>query len=167
MSPSPNSTAEFPSQIKTRRDRALRRRSKSRRGKSSTGRIYIFLIFLWLRSIDIAVLFGVYPNIPPSHQHELLWAVLINAFWTTALTIAIGFRQAWAKYLMGGTLMLVIIMCLALLPFLRDVESPEIGVKAIMGCVSGYLPVVLMLISSRNIRRLTSPKYESARWGGF
>ena len=135
------------------------RRVRKRRKKAKNGRLYIFLLFLWLRAIDAATLFFLYPRLSVVYQRHLIVFLVAIAVWTTILLVAIWFRQHWAKFLLAGSLLLVVASTLALIPGLPDSADPQKQLGLSVGVTVAFLPVALMLILSKSIQKLTHTKY--------
>ena len=135
-------------------------RVHKRRRKAKRGRLYIFLLFVWLRMIDTATLFFLYPRLATVYKQYLVVSIVTVAVWTTGLLLAIWFRQHWAKYLLVFTLLMAVISTLMMLPGLPDSMQPQKLVLLTMGITAVYLPVALVLIASRHIHKLTRGKQE-------
>ncbi|MDD5351298.1 MAG: hypothetical protein PHQ12_13895 [Chthoniobacteraceae bacterium] len=143
---SSHSHPDSPSAIKIRKRRHYRVQS---------GRLYIFLLFLWLRIVDAAMLLCVYPKLPVLHQRTLVLFLGITAVWSTGLLIAIWFRQNWAKYILVGSLLFTVVFSLSMIPGLPDAMHPRKEFYFILGVTAIYLPVAIVLIVSKHIHKLT------------
>ena len=110
--------------------------------------------------VDAAVLFFVCPRLAPGLQQQILLSLVVCAVWSTGLLVAVWFRQNWARYILAGSILLMVIVNLAMLPCLRDTPNPLNGVYAILGFTAVYLPVSLILVASRDIRELTERRLE-------
>lgn len=132
---------------------------KRHRYRVRNGRLYIFLLFLWLRIVDIAMMLCVYPKLPIVHQRNLVLFLGVTAVWTTGLLVAVWFRQNWAKYILVGSLLFTIVFTLSMLPGLPDVMHPRNECYFILGITAIYLPVVLVLVISKHIHKLTEHHY--------
>lgn len=128
---------------------------KRRRRRAKNGRFFIFLLFLWLRIVDITVLHCVYPKLPLIHQQNLVVFLVTTGVWTSGLLLAIWFRQSWAKYLLAASLLFTVVFTLSMIPGLPDAMHPENELLAILGITAIYLPVALVLIISKHIHKLT------------
>ena len=127
-----------------------RHRSSAREGK-----LYVLLIFVWLRMIDSALLIVLCPPLPMAFKENMILAVSTGAAWTTGLLAAVWFRQDWARCLLAGSLIVTVVLSLSMLPLLRDMANPWKDFYSIIGVTAVYLPIALVLIFSRSIRKLT------------
>ena len=82
--------------------RSPRRRRRHRKWKN--GRFYIFLIFLWLRVVDVFILTCIYPKLPLVQKPVVIGWICVTATWSTVLLTAIWCRQKWATYVLAGSL---------------------------------------------------------------
>ena len=147
----------YSSPIKTRPTHTVRRVHKRHR-KAFSGRFYIFFLFLWLRAIDAATLYALYPRLAIVYKRYLILSLVTTSVWTTGLLLAIWFRQNWAKYVLVGSLLLTVISTLSMLPGLPDSVDPQKELCFIMGVTVVYLPVALFLMVSQSIHKLTREK---------
>jgi len=132
------------------------RHLRKRRKKVKNGRLYILLLFLWLRAIDVATLFYLYPRLSVVYKHYLVVSLVTTSVWTSGLFIAIWFRQNWAKYVLVASLLITVVSTLSMIPGLPDVMQPMKELMAILGITAVYLPVALVLMASKQIHKLTS-----------
>ena len=123
--------------------------------RARNGRLYIFFLFLWLRIVDVAMVFFVCPRLQVVPRRTLVLFLGITAVWTTGLLIAVWFRQNWAKYILVSSLLFTIVFTLAMLPGLPDAIHPKQQFYFIFGVTAIYLPVALVLIISKHIHKLT------------
>jgi predicted cobalt transporter CbtA len=130
-------------------------RRRHRRSKWKNGRFYVFLIFIWLRMVDVFTLTCVYPQLPMSQKPPVIAWVLVTAIWTTVLLLAIWLRQSWAKHILAGSLLSAVIFMLTGIPGLPDVPHPKRDFMLIMQFTVAYFPVALILMASRKIHKLT------------
>ena len=143
-----------PIPIRQPKSRRVRRRHK----KAKTGRFYIFCIFLWLRAIDAATLYFLYPRLSVVYKRHLVLSLVISATWNTCLLLAIWFRQQWAKYILAGSLLVTVTSIFSMLPGLPEATDPQKQIAFTLGVGGVYLPVALMLILSKSIHKLTHGK---------
>lgn len=136
--------------------RHLRKRHK----KARNGRLYVFLLFAWLRAIDVATVYYLYPRLPVVYKQDLVVALVTTAVWTSGLLLAIWFKQNWAKYVLVATLLTMIVSTLSMIPRLPDVMQPLKQLMVILGISVVYLPVALVLMTSRQIHKLTRGEFE-------
>ena len=130
------------------------------RRKARNGRLYVFLLFLWLRTIDAAMLFYLYPQLSSIYQHDLVASLVTTAVWTSGLFLAIWFHQNWAKYILVACLLLAVVSTLSMLPSLPDTTEPMKKLWVILGVTGIYLPVALILMLSQQIHKLTRTQRE-------
>ncbi|MEI8234479.1 MAG: hypothetical protein WCH57_07300 [Verrucomicrobiota bacterium] len=130
-------------------------RKRRRHHRMQSGRLHLFLLFLWLRIVDSTMLLCVYPRLPIAHQRNLMLFLGATAVWTTGLLLAVWFRQNWAKYILVGSLLFTVVFTLSMIPSLPDVMHPRKELYAILGITAIYLPVALVLIISKHIQKLT------------
>lgn len=139
----------------------FKRRARFRSGRSKIGRFWVVAIFLWLRLIDGLVLFGFQNGTFLVQKQWLLPSIMLGAaVWTTLLLVGIWCRLALARGLLIVTLLACLTFSLAAWPALRDLRSPRNEFLIIAGCIMGYLPSVLVLISSRHIAKLATSRTE-------
>ena len=131
------------------------RHPKKHRRKASNGRFYVFLIFLWLRMIDAATVYYLYPQLSVVYKQYLVLSLVTTAVWTTGLLLAIWFRHNWARYLLVVSLLAAVVSILSLIPGLPDAMQPKKQLTVILGITGVYLPVTLILILSKSIHKLT------------
>jgi len=136
---------------------------RKRRPSKNHGRLHVLLLFVSLRVIDSVILFLLAPGLAVVSKQDLALFLGTSAVWTSGLLIAIWFQQKWARYMLSASLLLVIVSCLSLLPCLRDRTNPVRDLFVILGITAVYLPVVLVLLFSRDVRRLTEERNESDR----
>jgi len=130
-------------------------RVHKRRKKAETGRFYIFCIFLWLRAIDAATLYSLYPRLSAVYKNYLIVSLVASATWNTCLLLAIWFRQHWARYVLAGSLLLTVASIFSMLPGLPEATDPQKQLAFTLGVAVVYLPVALILILSKSIYNLT------------
>lgn len=128
---------------------------KRRRHRSRNGRLFIFLLFIWLRIIDVTVMRCIYPKLPVIHQQNLVIFMVTTGVWSSGLLLAIWFRQTWAKYLLAASLLFTVIFTLSMIPGLPDAMHPKDELLAILSITAIYLPVALVLMISKHIHKLT------------
>jgi len=129
---------------------------KRRHYRARNGRLYIFLLFLWLRIVDAVMILCVCPKLQVVPQRNLVLFLGVTAVWTTGLLMAIWFRQNWAKYILVGSLLFTVVFTLAMIPGLPDAIHPTQQLYFIFGVTAIYLPVALVLIISKHIQKLTA-----------
>ena len=140
--------------------RSPRRRRRHRKWKN--GRFYIFLIFLWLRVVDVFILTCIYPKLPLVQKPVVIGWICVTATWSTVLLTAIWCRQKWATYVLAGSLIGAVIATLAGIPGLPDVPHPKRDFLFILEFTVAYFPVALVLIASQKINKLTTRSLETA-----
>ncbi len=136
----------------------MRVKKKRRRHRAKYGRLYIFGLFLWLRIVDLAVMRFLHPHLSVGYQHLLVVFLMAIGLWSTGLLAALWFRQTWAKYVLVGTLLLIIIGSVSILPSLPDSGDSQYKLWLILSVVTVYLPVVLVLVASKHIHNLTEQR---------
>ncbi|MDB6154729.1 MAG: hypothetical protein JWL90_3182 [Chthoniobacteraceae bacterium] len=127
------------------------RRGRHGRGSSRRGRLLLVAIFFVLRSTDLLMYFGSHAN----NRAQLLSPIIAGGIWTTALLIAIGCRQNWARYILNSLLVLsVIFSFVGSLILLQEgtQDHMPIAMLLIVGLVNAGLFWCLLL--SPSIRRL-------------
>ena len=137
-------------------------RRKHRHSKWKSGRFYIFLVFLWLRLVDVFILTCVYPKLPMTQKSAVIGWILVMAIWTTVLLMSIWCRQKWATYILASSLICAVIINLAGIPALPDVPHPKRDFLFIVEFTVAYFPVALVLIASRKINKLTTQSLKIA-----
>ena len=143
----------FPQTPNITRIAPVRRRRRSRQPRN--GKFFVFLVFVWLRMVDAAILHWIYPIAGATAQHYLMAGVLSFATWTTVLLTAIWCRHRFAQILLGGSLAFAVLVALAAVPSLPDLAHPKTQILAIFGFTAGYLPIALYVLVSRSITKLT------------
>lgn len=131
-----------------------------RHGSIKLARFQLVLVFFGLRFIDALLLFRGYPMMATSDKDLFLGFVIAMAIFTTVLLVCVWFHQNWARYIFTGTLLLIIVSGLALLPCLRDFPTLARATVDIFVLLAAYTAVTLTIISSKDIRRLTSRRFE-------
>lgn len=139
-------------------DHSSARHRKRRRGsQSKRGRLLLVAIFVALRISDAVILFGA----GPYGGSEVLSSVITTGIWTTALLVAIGYRQNWARYILVGLLFLGVLGFLIVAPMIAkdEVKSPTMVTVL---CITTIINAgaAWCLISSSSIRRLLKIKSE-------
>jgi len=134
--------------------------ARPRRGSPKLGKLYLALVFLWLRAVDAILMFTAYPRIPLAHKDEFLGAVISTALLTTVLLVCIWFRHSWAKYVLIANLLLPVAGGFALIPCLCDFDNPRFALLAILALMASYFVTALVLICTPDIKRLTSRRFE-------
>lgn len=129
---------------------------KRRHYRIGNGRLYIFLLFLWLRIVDAGMMLCIYPRLPVIHKSNLVLFLGVTAVWTTGLLAAVWFRQNWAKYILVGSLLFTVVFSLSMIPGLPEALHPKQELYFILGITAIYLPVALVLIVSKHIHKLTA-----------
>ena len=129
-----------------------------RHGSIKIGRIPLIFLFFALGFIDAIQLLRIYPIM--NDKDTFLGALIAMAIFTTVLLICVWFHQNWARYMLTGTLLLIGIIGLSLIPCLRDLPNLSGATIDILGLLAGYLCVAVVLIISKDIRRLTSRRFE-------
>lgn len=133
---------------------------RKRRSSKVYGRRIVLLLFVWLRMIDSGALFFVCPQLAFGLQQQVLLLLVVCAVWSTGLLFAIWFRQNWARYTLAGSIVLIVVFGLSMLPCLRDTPNPWNSVYGILGFTAAYLPVALILMASRDVCELTERRLE-------
>lgn len=95
-----------------------------------------------------------YLALPTATRDQVLLPLLNISIWTTILMVAILFRQAWARYILLGLLLLVLILGLmVIVPLLM--ESFNAGSFLVIGQMLFQLGL-FFLILSKNVRNYVS-----------
>ena len=136
------------------------RHLRKRHRKARNGRLYIFLLFVWLRAIDAATLLYLYPKLSVVYKHYLVVSLVTTSGWTSGLLLASWFSQNWAKYVLVASLLITVVSTLSMIPGLPDVMQPMKELMAILGIAAIYLPVALVLVISKQIHKLTRGEFE-------
>ncbi|MCX6968219.1 MAG: hypothetical protein NTZ46_10680 [Verrucomicrobia bacterium] len=134
-------------------------RGRKRRRKAKSGRLYIFSLFAWLRLIDAATVYYLYPQLSVINKQYLIVSLVTTAVWTTGLLLAIWFRQNWARYLLVLSLLVAVISTLSMIPGLPDAMHPRKQLSMILAITGVYLPVALVLILSKSVHKLTRDEH--------
>jgi hypothetical protein len=121
-------------------------------GSSHLGRLSLIPIFFILRALDVFLYF----EWPQVNKSSLLFSILNNVIWTSALLAAICFRKAWARYV------LIFFMPLGVLPSLIllqdfwikfDADNRLMVILSVTFIVQSTVAWFLMF--SRDLDRLT------------
>ena len=132
--------------------RHRKHRSRSRLGSSLRGKSSLFAIFLLLRALDAFILFEW-----PSHDKSaVLFSIINNVIWTTALLAAIWFRKGWARYVLIFFLPLGVLSGLILLPdFWIKFDADKRLIFILTAALIVHGTVAWFLMFSRDLDRLT------------
>lgn len=136
----------------------MRVKKKRRRHRAKYGRLFVFGLFLWLRIVDLAVMRFLYPRLSVTYQQVIEVSLMAIGLWSTGLLAAVWFRQNWAKYVLVGTLLLIIVGSVSILPSLPDSGDSQYKLWLILSVVAVYLPVVIILVASKHIHNLTETR---------
>jgi hypothetical protein len=128
-----------------------RRRSHSSRGSDFRGRLWLILIFLALRGIEVIV----YLAVPEVHSPQVVGSTINNVIWSAALLTGIWYRQNWCRYILIALLLITVVTLLILLPDALVLLEDDMIVVFLGAMTLAYAGIVWVLISSRDIRRLT------------
>ena len=110
--------------------------------------------------IDSVLIFRIFVNMPFNLREEFLGAIISTAVLTTVLLVCTWFHQNWARYLLIIYLLGIMLFGWTLLPCLRDFQTSAVEFSDILGISVAYLLVALILISSKDIKRLISRSSE-------
>jgi hypothetical protein len=134
-----------------------RRRKGQRSSRSKRGRLLLVAIFVAFRVSDALMFFAAGPH----DKTQLVTSLITSAVWTTALLVAIAYRQNWARYILIFLLILGVAFFLIVAPvILKDeVDNPAmvpvLCITALINALSAWC-----LISASSIRRLTNSNHE-------
>jgi len=128
-----------------------RRRSHSSRGSDFRGRLWLILIFLALRGIEVVM----YLAFPEVYSPQVVGSTINNVIWSAALLTGIWYRQNWCRYILIALLLISVITLMILLPDALVLLEDDMIVVLLAGITLAYVAVVWILISSPDIRRLT------------
>ena len=128
---------------------------KSFRKNKKRGYVYLLFLFFWMRAIELMVAFHFYPKLTV-HQKQQFHGPMMSAItWTTLLLIAIALRQQWARYVLAGWILFSVVLAWSFIPGMPDAIYPTKILRLVIGCTVTYLPVALVLIFSKGIKKLT------------
>ena len=145
----PEAGQEVSSQVAHHR---RRRRSHPSRESDFRGRLWLILIFLALRGIEVFM----YLAVPARNNSQLLGSMLSTVIWTTALLIGIWYRQNWCRYILIVLLLLTVVVFMILVPEGMVIFGDDMLLVLFGGLALAYAAIAWVLISSRDIRRLTN-----------
>ena len=128
-----------------------RRRSHSSQGSDFRGRLWLILIFLALRGIEVVT----YLLVPEENNSRLIGSIINNAIWSAALLTGIWYRQNWCRYILIGLLLVTVVTLMIVLPDALVLLGDDLIVVLLAGITLAYVAIVWVLISSPDIRRLT------------
>ena len=150
--PSPSAQPEEPA-----RSRRSRRSRRSARGSALAGRI--FLLIFWFLLIAHAA--WIYVTTPDEGKLRVIEMELPSTVLATALLAAVWCRQAWARNLSIGLLLLRVMINMIYLPtFIEPMLADHVFLfRMVSGPVLDSL-MIWTLSSSSHIRRLISPSPE-------
>ena len=129
--------------------------SSHRSSRMIRARIWLVLIWILLRVLDGAVIFGV--EMPTNGKQRVIGAVLVGIVWSTTWLVAIGMRQNWARYILVINLLVGAVFDIA---FLQSVFAlpPTFTIVFVMN-MGGKFVVALLLICLPDIKNLTERVY--------
>ena len=82
--------------------------------------------------------------------------MLSTVIWTTALLIGIWYRQNWCRYILIVLLLLTVVVFMILVPEGMVIFGDDMLLVLFGGLALAYAAIAWVLISSRDIRRLTN-----------
>jgi len=112
----------------------------------------LLAIFFILRALDVLIYF----EWPSSNKSAVLFSMINNVIWTTALLAAIWFRRVWARYILIFFLPLGVISALILLPdFWIKLDTDNRLIVILTTTLIVHSGVAWFLMFSRDLDRLT------------
>jgi hypothetical protein len=129
-----------------------RKRSRSRLGSSFRGKLSLIAMFFILRALDVFIYF----EWPGTDKSALLFSIINNIIWTTALLAAVWFRKGWARYVLILFLPLGVLSGLILLPdFWIKFDADNRVIVILSAALIVNATVAWFLMFSRDLDRLT------------
>lgn len=127
---------------------------KSRTEYLHYGRIWLVVVFLILRGVDVFDYFSCYPA-----YKNIIIGVIINAnVWSIVLLAGTWFRQLWARYTLIALMLIWLGLGFAFSGYLQEFFGDRYA-RVMALTFAGYIASALMLIAIPSIQRLTSRSF--------
>jgi hypothetical protein len=118
------------------------------------GRLWLVVIWIALRALDAAIFISM-RRAHNAHNAQMLVFLFSDVLWSTTLLIAVGCRQAWAKF----GLVAIVGMGIAWDVIHISQAAKDTQGLFVIDCIGRAL-VMVVILRSWGIKRLTSRAYE-------
>ncbi len=137
--------------------RQFRQRAHHRRGSSFIGKLWLIAFFCLFYAFDVYFYF----NLALEQRREFLGESIAANIWITALLVGIWTRKNWAKTVLTGFIFFRITLMVIFIPSMLEHPQMNAGhLKTLAAYLTVHLFIAVILMTSRDLKRLTHRQYE-------